>query len=556
MGNFRFPWVGKIGFPLTALFKLDQRVESADTPTAPALAETLPVPSVATSDANLVANGCDQIRIFRDTKGANQSEPLWRDCLGVVGHCIDGRRYAHEWSQGHAGYSAKETDAKLDHRLRFGPTTCDQFRTTNPDGCRDCNENVKSPIELGYKQQVPTASPSPQPDRSEPFDPVVPHADPVELKQLLDAVLKVLTRFIIMKPDQRVAVTLWIAHTWLIQIAQVAPLLLITAAERESGKTQLLNLVSMLCRCSMTVSNSTTAFLFRSIQKWQPTLFIDEADTFMRESIDQKGLINAGHTRQSAWVGRVVGENHDPTMFNVFCSKALAGINLAKHLPDATMSRAIIIALGRKLAGESCERLRHADPDYFRELRSKFARFAQDYADQIQRARPKLPPALSDRQQDNWEPLFTIAECAGPEWLEPCTSAALELCRSTDMPDSSGTSLLGDIRDVFEREKCQKLSSADLVKALVNDEEAGWATYNRGKPITARQVAGLLRPYGITPKTVRLGPFDTPKGYDRAQFDDSFMRYLAPADSPESDVADTPIEEPVVTPDCPPEEAF
>lgn len=168
---------------IDALFKLDQRVESADAPTAPILNETLPTPTAATSDANLVTCRCNQIREFRDTKGANQSEPLWRDCLGVVGHCIDGRLLAHEWSQGHAGYSAKETDAKLDHRLRFGPTTCDQFRTTNPDGCDGCKENVKSPIMLGIRQSAPNASPPPQPDRSEPFDTVQPHAERVDLKQ-------------------------------------------------------------------------------------------------------------------------------------------------------------------------------------------------------------------------------------------------------------------------------------------------------------------------------------------------------------------------------------
>lgn len=508
------------------------------------------------ADANLVATRCKQIGTFRDTKGAGQSEPLWRDCLGVVAHCVDGRTLAHEWSSGHPRYNATETDKKLDSRLRTGPTTCDQFKKTNPNGCKVCNESAKSPITLGVKPRAPSASPRPQPDLSEPFDPIEPYTEPVDLKQLLDAVLALLTRFIIMNPHQRVAVTLWIVLTWLIDITHVAPLLLITAAERESGKTQLLSLAAMMSRCSMTLSNSTTAFLFRVIQKWQPTLFIDEADTFMKESIDQKGLINAGHTRQSARVGRVVGENHEPTMFNVFCFKALAGINLAKHLPDATMSRGVIIALSRKLPGERCERLRHADREHFRELRSKLARFAQDYADQIQRARPMLPDALSDRQQDNWEPLFAIAECAGPEWLELCTSAALGLCRSTDMSESSGNSLLGDIREVFERKKCQKVSSADLIQALNEDEEAGWATYNRGRPITPRQVAQLLKPYGITPKTVRLGVGDTPKGYDRQQFEDAFSRYLPQADSPDANGAETSDRTPDSTPDAPPEFAF
>lgn len=508
------------------------------------------------TDPNRIAQLCHQIGRFRDAKGSDQSEPLWRDCLGVVGHCHDGRRYAHEWSQAHPGYDESKTDEKLKHRLRHGPTTCDQFRRTNPDGCKGCKENVTSPILLGKAPAPPIASPNPQPVGSDPFKPVVAHAQPVDPPQMLDGVVDVLTRFIIMTPHQRVAVALWIVHTWLIEIAEVAPLLLITAAERESGKTQLLSLVSMLCRNSMTVSNSTTAFLFRAIEKWQPTLFIDEADTFMRESTEQKGLINAGHTRQSAWVGRVVGDSHEPAMFNVFCLKALAGINLAKHLPDATMSRGIILALSRKLPHERCERLRHADPEHFAELASKLARFALDYAAQIKHARPTLPDALSDRQQDNWEPLFAIAACAGPEWLARCERAALALSRTTDLSESSGNSLLHDIRDIFERKKGDKISSADLIFALLKDDEAGWSSYNRGRPLTPRQLAGLLRPYGITPKTVRLGPGDTPKGYDRQQFEDAFTRYLAPADRPDPDEADTLAPVPDNTPDGPPESAF
>lgn len=549
-------WEFDAGVLIIDALDLAPQIEQANTPTAPTVKEALPAPSVATSDANLVATRCNQIRAFRDTKGVDQSEPLWHDCLGVVGHCIEGRRHAHEWSQGHPGYNATETDKKLGQRLRVGPTTCDQFRSTNPDGCRGCKENVRGPIMLGRQQHVPSAAPKPQPVPREPFDTVEPYPQPVDLAQLLDAVREALTRFIIMSPHQRVAVTLWIAQTWLIERTSVAPLLLITAAERESGKTQLMSLVAMLCRRAVTVANSTLAFLFRAIERWQPTLFIDEADTFMKESSDQKGLINAGHTSQSAWVGRVVGENHEPTMFNVFCFKALAGINLAKHLPDATMSRGIIIALSRKRPDERCERLRHMNRDHFRELSSKLARFAQDYAEQIQHARPTLPDSLSDRQQDNWEPLFAIAECAGPEWLARCESAALALSRSTEMSESSGNSLLHDIREVFERKKCQKMSSAELIEALVEDQEAGWSTYNQGRQITPRQVAGLLRPYGITPKTVRLGAGDTPKGYDRQQFEDAFMRYLAPADHPDADKADTLDPVPDNTLKGPPESAF
>lgn len=55
-------------------------------------------------------------------------------------------------------------------------------------------------------------------------------------------------------------------------------------------------------------------------------------------------------------------------LFKVWGAKALAGIALEKHLPDATMSRAVIINMRRKLASETVERLRHAEAGLFERL--------------------------------------------------------------------------------------------------------------------------------------------------------------------------------------------
>jgi len=69
-------------------------------------------------------------------------------------------------------------------------------------------------------------------------------------------------------------------------------------------------------------------------------------------------------------------------------------------------------------------------------------------------------------------------------------------------------------------------AGADLITSLTNDDEKPWATYNRGHTISARQLSKQLAAYGIKSKTVRLGPHNTPKGYEPSQFDDAFARYL------------------------------
>jgi len=363
-----------------------------------------------------------------------------------------------------------------------------------------------------------------------PFAEVEPCDDPVEPSRVLNELVAAIKRYLVMDDEYADSLALWAAHTWFIDAVEVSPLLIITAPEKACGKTQALTVCGYVVARPLSAANSTSSFLFRAIDTWKPTLLIDEADTFIRHNDDLKGLVNAGHTRSSAFVGRTVavGDTHEPRLFPVWGAKAFAGIALEKHLPDATMSRGIIITLRRKMPHETVERLRHANKAVFQSLTPKLARFAADYAEQVRSARPYLPEELSDREQDNWEPLLAIASCAGPDWVKRATKAALKLHRTAQSNDSTGSELLADIQEILEHKKTFKISTVDLITALIADEDKGWATYNRGKPLTPRQLAKQLAAYGIKPKTVRM-QYGTPKGYDADQFADAFARYLQPA---------------------------
>ena len=368
-----------------------------------------------------------------------------------------------------------------------------------------------------------------------PFDDIEPHSEPVDPAQVLDQVVEIIRRHIVMDKEQADAMALWVAMTWFINYIEVAPIAIITAPEKACGKSQLLTILGYIAARPLSAANSTASFLFRAITAWRPTILIDEADTFIRDNDELKGLVNAGHTRANAYVGRTiaVGDGHEPIMFDVWSAKAFAGIALERHLPDATMSRGIVISLRRKMASEKVSRLRHADRNAFAELAAKLARFADDYSQQVRQARPSLPEKLGDRDQDNWEPLLAIARCAGPAWVTRATEAALVLSHKNDESVSTGNELLEDIQYVFVSKKIDRISSADLIAALVEDDEKPWATYNRGKPLTPRQLSKQLAAYNIKTKTVRFKN-ETPKGFERTQFEDAFARYLSPPPSPET----------------------
>lgn len=267
-----------------------------------------------------------------------------------------------------------------------------------------------------------------------PFLEVEPWHEPINLEALLTEITQTIRRFIVCPPETAHAATLWIAMTWVIDVIPIAPLAVITAPEKRCGKSQLLFLLGRLVNRPLSASNITPAALFRSIDAWHPTLLIDEADAFMRENEELRGLLNCGHTRDSAYTIRVVGENHTPKKFDVWGAKALAGIG---HLADTLMDRAIVLQLRRKLPGEQVERLRHAETELFNTLASKLARFAQDYASDIQKATPELPEALNDRAQDNWETLLAIADIAGGNWPRMARLAALKLSGNDEQSKSA-----------------------------------------------------------------------------------------------------------------------
>ncbi|MGZ8176173.1 MULTISPECIES: DUF3631 domain-containing protein [Methylobacter] len=355
------------------------------------------------------------------------------------------------------------------------------------------------------------------------IDSIEPWPEPVEPAQLLIDVAKCIRRFIVCETETVTAAALWVAMTHFIDVVQIAPLAVITAPEKRCGKSQLLFLLGRLVQRPLTASNISPAALFRAIDAWQPTLLVDEADAFMRENEELRGLINCGHTRDSAYIVRVVGENFTPTKFNVWGAKAISGIG---HLADTLMDRAVILELRRKLPHESVERLRHAEPDLFNTLAAKLARFADDYRGLVRDARPHLPEQLNDRAQDNWEPLLAIAGVAGGGWPQWARSAALKLSGAESDAMSVGVELLSDIQEIFDTNKADKIFTCGLIEALCSDEERPWATYNRGKPIAPRQVSNKLKGYGITSKDVRIG-YEVKKGFFKDQFQESFGRYLS-----------------------------
>ena len=358
------------------------------------------------------------------------------------------------------------------------------------------------------------------------FEDIEPWYLPINPADLLSSIEATVKRFIVCNPETATTVALWVTMTWLMDVIHIAPLAIITAPEKRCAKTLLLSLMKKMVKKPIAASGISPAALFRSIEKWQPCLLIDEADAFMKDNEEIRLLLNSGHSRDAAFIIRTVGENHEPARFNTWGAKVISGIS-AHKLADTLTDRAVLLELRRKLEHESVERLRYAAPEEFEEITGKLARFALDYAEAIRAARPSLPSQLNDRAQDNWEPLLAIADVAGGAWPDKARKAALKIAGNEAPSMNTSTELLHAIQEIFELKKIDRISTANLILELCSDDEQPWKTYNRGFPVTPRQLSNRLKEYHILSKTIKTGYQETAKGYMIDQFKESFARYLS-----------------------------
>ena len=355
------------------------------------------------------------------------------------------------------------------------------------------------------------------------FEEVEPWDEPVDAAALLDELRDTVHRFIVCDSYVAVAAALWIAFTWFINFVQVAPIAAIVSPEKRCGKTQLLDVFRHLSYRVLVASNISSAAVFRTIEAYSPTLLIDEADSFLKGNEEMRGVLNSGHTRQSAVIIRLeaVGDSFEPRQYSTWSAKAVASIG---PLQGTIMDRSIVLPLRRKLSQEKVERLRHADPDHFTTLVRKLARLLEDHGQDIAQARPALPEELNDRAQDSWEPLLAIADFAGGEWPRLARTAALSLSGAAQEAMSTSTELLGDIKEAFGQ--LDKMPTDDLLGKLVLDGTKLWATYAHGKPMKARDLAKRLKEFSIESQQFKYPGNVVQRGYRLSQFQDAFTRYL------------------------------
>jgi hypothetical protein len=100
----------------------------------------------------------------------------------------------------------------------------------------------------------------------------------VDGAQLLDDIAAYIRRFVSLSDSQARVAALFVVHTHTFDAADAMPYLAITSAEKQSGKSRLLEVLELVVANPWFTGKVTAAVLTRKVDAEQPTLLLDESD--------------------------------------------------------------------------------------------------------------------------------------------------------------------------------------------------------------------------------------------------------------------------------------
>jgi hypothetical protein len=269
----------------------------------------------------------------------------------------------------------------------------------------------------------------------------------------------------------------------------------------DSGKSTALNVLKVLSADGVKTSNATSAAIFAIIAQRSPVLFFDEADNIFgatgngNRNRDLRGILNDGYTEDGAVLRSRSGV---ATEFPVFCPAAFGGIGV---LPKTTQSRCVIVKM--KPAPELAT-IEEYEPDLYEKegqaIGQALGAWAKSVAPEMD-LQPVMPEGLRNRARQICKPLVALAEMAGPEWSVRTRNAIKQVVLGIGgiASEPPGEQL---IKAVAERTQADEfMPTGDLIDLLrlarQHDGVLEWAVWLDDKVIAARQIAKILKPYGI-----------------------------------------------------------
>lgn len=206
----------------------------------------------------------------------------------------------------------------------------------------------------------------------------------------------------------------------------------------------------------------------------------------------------------------------------------------APPLKGATLSRCIQISLRRRNpVTEHIADFNKNDAELESlELASAVKRWSlQTSREMLRKARPEMPPQLTDRQRDAWLPLVVIADLISESWGQAARQWAVELSRAIPVIPDAMVQILRDVYQVLADYDGTRITSrvlADFRNGLQDRQFDG--------DLNAIEVGKRLARFGIHPTKWNVSGgkkgtqergfvFRRSNGKFTPEFRDAFERY-------------------------------
>jgi hypothetical protein len=394
-------------------------------------------------------------------------------------------------------------------------------------------------------------------DEDETTQQFVPEAEEPDHKprgaQLLDEIDSLLRRFVYLQHDwQYQVISLWIAGTYCMSAFEYVSRLILVSPQPRCGKSRMLEMIESLSYKGFMTSSISGAYLVRrlaELDEHRMTLMIDEADTVLRRRHDDNAaldnVLNSGFKATGVY-SRCEEDNKGKYKVKDFCTFSavvIASIG-TKHFRKATLDRALIIEMQRRLKSEKVEPLRgrqrrDAVAPYSRSLfewtRGLLPIFKEPgYVDRI-----KMPEGVEDRLADILEPLIALANEAGGHWPERAQFIAQHVAENQPESDTAAAKLIALMVRLASQSKDGHLQTQTLIRYLnadndqqieLDDEEpepidaeVTQLVRNAAGKITAADISRALKDFGLKSKHRTTG--DRIRGYRLADLKAAHERY-------------------------------
>ncbi|WP_216442056.1 DUF3631 domain-containing protein [Arcanobacterium phocae] len=214
---------------------------------------------------------------------------------------------------------------------------------------------------------------------------------------ILDEIVQQLHRFIMLPHSHDyTAIALYCAYTYVSGEFDFAPRLVLTSAEKRSGKTRTLEVIQTLVHSPQMTANISPSALYRVIQA-RPgiTILFDEVDTVFNAKLaterseELRGLLNAGFQKNGTVTRVNLSATDGLEEFSVFAPVVIAAIG---NLPDTIADRSIPIRLRRRRYDETVEQFRlSVEAVELEQLGIRLGEHMEQYTGQLVGAQPNTP---------------------------------------------------------------------------------------------------------------------------------------------------------------------